>query len=157
MVGGLIGQCTWSTQVKGCGSDAAVVSTEDSFEHADTVGGLIGQWENSADSSSITDCWFGGSVSCENIYSAVGGILGANFDENQPGVDIQNCLVATREIRCAEPGNITWIGAVVNGQVTNCISDYRSCSCFSFFFVRFSRGGDSSVSTYSLMIPSASS
>ena len=121
MVGGLSGQCTWSTQVKGCGSDAAVVSTEDSFEHADTVGGLIGQWENSADSSSITDCWFGGSVSCENIYSAVGGILGANFDENQPGVDIQNCLVATREIRCAEPGNITWIGAVVNGQVTNCI------------------------------------
>ena len=85
------------------------------------MGGLIGQWENSADSSSITDCWFGGSVSCENIYSAVGGILGANFDENQPGVDIQNCLVATREIRCAEPGNITWIGAVVNGQVTNCI------------------------------------
>ena len=51
----------------------------------------------------------------------MGGILGANFDENQPGVDIQNCLVATREIRCAEPGNITWIGAVVNGQVTNCI------------------------------------
>ena len=121
MVGGLIGQCTWSTQVKGCASDATVISTESDENHVDTVGGLIGQWENSADSSSITDCWFGGSVSCENIYSAVGGILGANFDENQPGVDIQNCLVATREIRCAEPGNITWIGAVVNGQVTNCI------------------------------------
>ena len=121
MVGGLIGQCTWSTQVKGCGSDATVISTESDEDHVDTVGGLIGQWENSADSSSITDCWFGGSVSCDNIYSAVGGILGANFDENQPGVDIQNCLVATREIRCAEPGNITWIGAVVNGQVTNCI------------------------------------
>ena len=120
-VGGLIGQCTWSTQVKGCGSDATVISTESNEDDVDTVGGLIGQWENSADSSSITDCWFGGSVSCENIYSAVGGILGANFDENQPGVDIQNCLVATREIRCAEPGNITWIGAVVNGQVTNCI------------------------------------
>ena len=121
MVGGLIGQCTGSTQVKGCGSDATVISTESNEDHVDTVGGLIGQWENSADSSSITDCWFGGSVSCNNIYSAVGGILGANFDENQPGVDIQNCLVATREIRCAEPGNITWIGAVVNGQVTNCI------------------------------------
>ena len=121
MVGGLIGQCTGSTQVKGCGSDATVISTESDEDHVDTVGGLIGQWENSADSSSITDCWFGGSVSCDNIYSAVGGILGANFDENQPGVDIQNCLVATREIRCAEPGNITWIGAVVNGQVTNCI------------------------------------
>ena len=121
MVGGLIGQCTGSTQVKGCGSDATVISTESDEDHVDTVGGLIGQWENSADSSSITDCWFGGSVSCNNIYSAVGGILGANFDENQPGVDIQNCLVATREIRCAEPGNITWIGAVVNGQVTNCI------------------------------------
>ena len=121
MVGGLIGQCTGSTQVKGCGSDATVISTESDEDDVDTVGGLIGQWENSADSSSITDCWFGGSVSCNNIYSAVGGILGANFDENQPGVDIQNCLVATREIRCAEPGNITWIGAVVNGQVTNCI------------------------------------
>lgn len=121
MVGGLIGQCTGSTQVKGCASDATVISTESDEDHVDTVGGLIGQWENSADSSSITDCWFGGSVSCDNIYSAVGGILGANFDENQPGVDIQNCLVATREIRCAEPGNITWIGAVVNGQVTNCI------------------------------------
>ena len=121
MVGGLIGQCTGSTQVKGCASDATVISTESDEDHVDTVGGLIGQWENSADSSSITDCWFGGSVSCNNIYSAVGGILGANFDENQPGVDIQNCLVATREIRCAEPGNITWIGAVVNGQVTNCI------------------------------------
>lgn len=121
MVGGLIGQCTGSTQVKGCGSDATVISTESNEDQVDTVGGLIGQWENSADSSSITDCWFGGSVSCNNIYSAVGGILGANFDENQPGVDIQNCLVATREIRCAEPGNITWIGAVVNGQVTNCI------------------------------------
>ena len=120
-VGGLVGQCTWSTQVKGCASDATVISTESDEDHVDTVGGLIGQWENSADSSSITDCWFGGSVSCDNIYSAVGGILGANFDENQPGVDIQNCLVATREIRCAEPGNITWIGAVVNGQVTNCI------------------------------------
>ena len=124
MVGGLIGQCTWSTQVKGCGSDAAVVSTEDSFEHADTVGGLIGQWENSADSSSITDCWFGGSVSCNNIYSAVGGILGANFENfsgNKPGVIIKNCIVATKNITGAEPGNITWITAVVNTHVTDCI------------------------------------
>ena len=124
MVGGLIGQCTWSTQVKGCGSDAAVVSTEDSFEHADTVGGLIGQWENSADSSSITDCWFGGSVSCNNIYSAVGGILGANFENfsgNKPGVIIKNCIVATKNITGAEPGNITWITAVVKPHVTDCI------------------------------------
>ena len=124
MVGGLIGQCTWSTQVKGCGSDAAVVSTEDSFEHADTVGGLIGQWENSADSSSITDCWFGGSVSCNNIYSAVGGILGANFENfsgNKPGVIIKNCIVATKNITSAEPGNITWITAVVKTHVTDCI------------------------------------
>ena len=124
MVGGLIGQCTWSTQVKGCGSDAAVVSTEDSFEHADTVGGLIGQWENSADSSSITDCWFGGSVFCNNKYSAVGGILGANFENfsgNKPGVIIKNCIVATKNITGAEPGNITWITAVVKTHVTDCI------------------------------------
>ena len=124
MVGGLIGQCTWSTQVKGCGSDASVVSTEGSFEHADTVGGLIGQWENSADSSSITDCWFGGSVFCNNKYSAVGGILGANFENfsgNKPGVIIKNCIVATKNITGAEPGNITWITAVVKPRVTDCI------------------------------------
>ena len=124
MVGGLIGQCTWSTQVKGCGSDATVISTESDEDHVDTVGGLIGQWENSADSSSITDCWFGGSVSCNNIYSAVGGILGANFENfigNRPGVIIKNCIVATKNITGAEPGNITWITAVVKTHVTDCI------------------------------------
>ena len=124
MVGGLIGQCTWSTQVKGCASDATVISTESDENHVDTVGGLIGQWENSADSSSITDCWFGGSVSCNNIYSAVGGILGANFENfsgNKPGVIIKNCIVATKNITCAEPGNITWITAVVKPHVTDCI------------------------------------
>ena len=123
-VGGLIGQCTWSTQVKGCGSDATVISTESDEDHVDTVGGLIGQWENSADSSSITDCWFGGSVSCNNIYSAVGGILGANFENfsgNKPGVIIKNCIVATKNITGAEPGNITWITAVVKPHVTDCI------------------------------------
>ena len=124
MVGGLIGQCTWSTQVKGCASDATVISTESDEDHVDTVGGLIGQWENSADSSSITDCWFGGSVSCKNIYSAVGGILGANFENfsgNKPGVIIKNCIVATKNITSAEPGNITWITAVVKTHVTDCI------------------------------------
>ena len=123
-VGGLIGQCTWSTQVKGCCSDAMVISTESNEDDVDTVGGLIGQWENSADSSSITDCWFGGSVSCNNIYSAVGGILGANFENfsgNKPGVIIKNCIVATKNITCAEPGNITWITAVVKTHVTDCI------------------------------------
>ena len=124
MVGGLIGQCTGSTQVKGCASDATVISTESDENHVDTVGGLIGQWENSADSSSITDCWFGGSVSCNNIYSAVGGILGANFENfsgNKPGVIIKNCIVATKNITGAEPGNITWITAVVKTHVTDCI------------------------------------
>ena len=124
MVGGLIGQCTGSTQVKGCGSDATVISTESDEDHVDTVGGLIGQWENSADSSSITDCWFGGSVSCNNIYSAVGGILGANFENfsgHKPGVIIKNCIVATKNITGAEPGNITWITAVVKTHVTDCI------------------------------------
>ena len=124
MVGGLIGQCTWSTQVKGCASDATVISTESDEDHVDTVGGLIGQWENSADSSSITDCWFGGSVSCNNIYSAVGGILGANFENfigNRPGVIIKNCMVATKNITGAEPGNITWIAAVATPHITNCI------------------------------------
>ena len=122
MLGGLIGQCTWSTQVKGCASNATVISTEPSEDSVDTVGGLIGQWENSESSSQIIDCWFGGSVSCQNIYSAVGGILGANFDFNgNPGVIIKNCMVATKNINCAEPGNITWIAAVAVANITNCI------------------------------------
>ena len=66
----------------------------------------------------------GGSVSCNNIYSAVGGILGANFENfsgNKPGVIIKNCIVATKKITGAEPGNITWITAVVKTHVTDCI------------------------------------
>lgn len=122
MVGGLIGQCTSSTQVKGCGSDATVISTASKEDDADTVGGLIGQWETSADSSSITDCWFGGSVFCNNKSSAVGGILGANFDfRGQPGVTIRNCLVATKDITSKEPGNVTWIAAVATPHITSCI------------------------------------
>ena len=121
LLGGLIGQCTGGTQVKGCGTDATVISTFDG-DDCDTVGGLIGQWENSTDSSSITDCWFGGSVFCNNKSSAVGGILGANFDfGRKPGVTIRNCLVATKDITSKEPGNVTWIAAVVNSPVTNCI------------------------------------
>lgn len=96
-LGGLIGQCTDGTQIKGCASDTNVVSTF-SGDDCDTVGGLIGQWENSTDDSLITDCWFGGSVFCNNINSAVAGILGANFDfRGQPGVIIRNCMVSTKK------------------------------------------------------------
>lgn len=120
-LGGLIGQCTAGTQIKGCASDTNVVSTF-SGDDCDTVGGLIGQWENSTDDSLITDCWFGGSVSCNNINSAVAGILGANFDfGGQPGVIIRNCMVSTKNITCAEPGNITWITAAATVLVKNCI------------------------------------
>ena len=127
LLGGVIGSAKAGAQIIGCSSDAEIISDHyddgDEFSDCDTVGGIVGQWENATDAALISDCWFGGSISCGFNDSGVGGILGANFDfyENQPGVDIQNCLVATREIRCVEPGNITWIAAVVNGQVTNCI------------------------------------
>ena len=121
LLGGLIGQCTGEAQVKGCGTDATVVSTFDD-DDCDTVGGLIGQWENTTADSQITDCWFGGSVSCNNKDSAVGGILGANFDfRGQPGVTIRNCLVATKDITSKEPGNVTWIAAVATPHITSCI------------------------------------
>ena len=120
-LGGLIGQCTADTQIKGCASDTNVVSTF-SGDDCDTVGGLIGQWETSKAASLITDCWFGGSVSCNNINSAVAGILGANFDfRGPPGVIIRNCMVSTKNITCAEPGNITWITAAATVLVKNCI------------------------------------
>ena len=122
MLGGLVGQCTWNSKIIGCGSDAVVVSTYcESEEHCDTVGGLIGQWENSDDDSLISDCWFGGSVSCGYTYSAVGGILGANFDfGGEPGVTIRNCLVSTNDFTCAMPENITFIAAVADSIVSNC-------------------------------------
>ena len=83
---------------------------------------MIGQWENSEKSSLIADCWFGGSVSCEYEDAGVAGILGANFDfRKEPGVKIKNCMVATKNITCAEPGNITWITAAVEVGAENCI------------------------------------
>lgn len=127
LLGGVIGSAKAGAQIIGCSSDAEIISEYyddgDEYSDCDTVGGIVGQWENATDAALISDCWFGGSISCGFNDSGVGGILGANFDfyESQPGVDIQNCLVATRDIRCVEPGNITWIGAVVNGQVTNCL------------------------------------
>lgn len=126
LMGGLIGQCTSGSKIIGCGSDAAIIShyydDGDNYSDCDTVGGLIGQWENATADSLISDCWFGGSISCEFADSGVGGILGANFDfgNNQPGVTIKNCMVATKDITGKEPGNITWIAAVVNSKITNC-------------------------------------
>ena len=82
-LGGLIGQCTDGTQIKGCASDTNVVSTF-SGDDCDTVG--------------------------------------ANFDfRGQPGVIIRNCMVSTKNITCAEPGNITWITAAATVLVKNCI------------------------------------
>lgn len=121
LIGGLVGQCTGGTQFIGCASSASVTSTKEDPE-SDTVGGLFGQWENATADALITDCWFDGKINCEYDDAAVGGILGANFDfdDDQPGVTIQNCFVATTDITCVQPGNITWIAAIVNSSVTNC-------------------------------------
>ena len=146
MLGGLVGQCTWGSQIIGCGSDAVVVSTYCEGEDCDTVGGLIGQWENSSADSLISDCWFNGSVSCGYIDSAVGGILGANFDfYNQPGVTIRNCLAVSNNFTCAEPGNITYIAAIVDSSVSNCywpvsLPDGNTCAAVVRLVVDWSAG-----------------
>lgn len=146
MLGGLVGQCTWSSKIIGCGSDAVVVSTYYEGEDCDTVGGLIGQWENSNGDSLISDCWFGGSVSCGYIDSAVGGILGANFDfGGQPGVTIRNCLVSTNDFTCAMPENITFIAAVVDSSVSNCywptsLPDGNTCAAVVRLIVDWDAG-----------------
>ena len=124
LLGGIVGTGTAGSKIIGCGSDAKIISDyyDDAYSDCDTVGGIVGQWENSTEDSLISDCWFGGSISCGFYDSGVGGILGANFDfDGQPGVTIQNCMVVTKEIRCVEPGNITWIGAVVDSLVENCL------------------------------------
>ena len=56
-VGGLVGQCTWVTQILGCASDANVISklTDDPDAGSDVAGGLIGQWEKSGTGSLIAD------------------------------------------------------------------------------------------------------
>ena len=125
LVGGVVGTCTAGSKVIGCSSTAEIISDYyddgDEYSDCDTVGGIVGQWENSTSESLISDCWFGGSIECGFTDTAVGGILGANFDfYGQPGVSIVNCLVVTKEIRCAEPGNITWIGALAEDTVRNC-------------------------------------
>lgn len=146
MLGGLVGQCTWGSQIIGCGSDAVVVSTYCEGEDCDTVGGLIGQWENSSADSLISDCWFNGSVSCGYIDSAVGGILGANFDfYNQPGVTIRNCLAVSNNFTCAEPGNITYIAAIVDSSVSNCywpvsLPDGNTCAAVVRLVVDWNAG-----------------
>ena len=145
MLGGLVGQCTWGSQIIGCGSDAVVVSTY-STEDCDTVGGLVGQWENSSADSLISDCWFNGSVSCGYIDSAVGGILGANFDfYSQPGVTIRNCLAVSNNFTCAEPGNITYIAAIVDSSVSSCywpvsLPDGNTCAAVVRLVVDWSAG-----------------
>ena len=123
LVGGLVGQCTAGSQVIGCYSSATVDSVfpADTLQEADTVGGLIGQWENATADSLIADCWFDGTIRCADDDAAVGGILGANFDFGTgTGVTICNSVVSTTDITCTEPGNITWIGAIVDGVVENC-------------------------------------
>ena len=103
LLGGVIGTGTSGSKIISCASDAIIISdyydSGDGYSDCDTVGGIVGQ------------------------DSGVGGILGANFDfgDTDPGVTIQNCMVVTKEIRCAEPGNITWIAAVVNSTVENCL------------------------------------
>ena len=145
MLGGLVGQCTWISKIIGCGSDAVVVSTS-STEDCDTVGGLVGQWENSSADSLISDCWFNGSVSCGYVDSAVGGILGANFDfYNQPGVTIRNCLAVSNNFTCAEPGNITYIAAIVDSSVSSCywpvsLPDGNTCAAVVRLVVDWSAG-----------------
>lgn len=110
------------------------------------LGGLIGQWENSNGDSLISDCWFGGSVSCGYIDSAVGGILGANFDfGGQPGVTIRNCLVSTNDFTCAMPENITFIAAVVDSSVSNCywptsLPDGNTCAAVVRLIVDWDAG-----------------
>ena len=120
LVGGLIGQCTAGTAIVGCYSSASIESLN-LGDASDTVGGLVGQWENSTEESLISDCWFDGKIVCEYLDAGVGGILGANFDfYGEPGVAIHNSFVSTTDITCAEPGNITWIAALVDGPVTDC-------------------------------------
>lgn len=112
----------WANQAKviNCYTTGVVSSAHQSGGFQ-LVGGLIGQWENATEDAVIWDSYFDGSIVCEYTDVGVGGILGANFDfRGMPGVTIRNCFVSTTDITCAEPGNITWIAAVVDSEVTNC-------------------------------------
>ena len=121
LIGGLIGQCTAGAKVVGCYSTVDVTVNTPGYDT--TVGGIVGQWENSTEASLIKDCHFSGSIDETGAGgSAVGGILGANFDfdDNQPGVDIEECFVTTTTLSSSTMENILWIGAVVHGNVSDC-------------------------------------
>lgn len=69
LLGGIVGTGTAGSEIIGCGSDAVIISDYyddgDEYSDCDTVGGIVGQWENSTAESLISDCWFGGSIDCE--------------------------------------------------------------------------------------------
>lgn len=105
LVGGLIGQCTGGSRVIGCGSSVDVSA---GGINGPSVGGLVGQWENTTDGSLISDCYFNGSVSAVSQTSATGGILGICVDSDL-GPTVRNCVVLTKDI--TQPLYAIYIGA----------------------------------------------
>ncbi|MEG1497700.1 MAG: S-layer homology domain-containing protein [Clostridiales bacterium] len=122
LIGGLVGQCTGYSNVIGCYSTATVNSIKKNAAEDDTVGGLIGQWETSANNSLISDCWFDGKINCTFKGAAVGGILGANLDyeRDATGVKVNNCFIYTTDITSIAPENITWIAAAFVTPIEKC-------------------------------------
>lgn len=110
IVGGLIGQCTESSQVIGCSS--SVELTVDGMA-GPCVGGLVGQWENAEDDSLIADCYFDGSLEIASGTSSNGGILGGCFDDKGPTV--QNCVVLTTVI--TQPTFASFLGVFPENTV----------------------------------------
>lgn len=124
LIGGLIGQCTDGSQVVGCSSAVHVTSsfTDDEGPEGATVGGVVGQWENSGKTSAaIRSCSFSGSLDIADPTSMNGGILGANFGrEGMDPVEISNCLVTTTDF--TQPAFASYMGGLTsNSTIEGCV------------------------------------
>ncbi|MDM8271900.1 hypothetical protein [Thermophilibacter provencensis] len=139
LVGGLIGQCTGGSRVIGCSCsvDVSALGPDDP-----TTGGLVGQWENAAEDSLISSCYFDGSVTVAADGSACGGILGGNFDfDGAPGVTIESCAVFTTEFSSPGGENITYVAAVdEDATVKDCIWPEGDALAVASLIVDWSEG-----------------
>ena len=95
VAGGLVGQMYYNDSVMtGCYSSVNVIGEfEDPALAADNaaLGGLIGMMEVWADTASITNCYYDGTIT-SNADNSIGGIFGAVFCDETTVLTIRNCL-----------------------------------------------------------------
>lgn len=119
-VGSIAGSCMKGTQIIGCGSNVDIISRNSGI--GDSIGGLVGEWMNADETAMISDCWFNGSITSEDVNSTVGGILAIGYRNNaEENVKINNCMLVSNNISSMEEESTAVIAHLTGTPtVTNC-------------------------------------